>query len=133
VLEGLSPEDVRELCRFALVMEIPAHKVVLREGLVERELYVVLCGRFEVVMAGHKLAELGAGDVLGEVSFFQTPGERVATVRAVTPARVMVLERHFLERLLPDHPQLALRVLFNLARIVSGHLAVALRAYTNRI
>ena len=132
VFEGVSPEEVEALCRCALVMEIPAETIVMREGLVERELYVVLSGRFEVVLAGRRLGELGAGDVLGEISFFQTPGERVATVRAVTEGRVLVLERHFLDSLLTSHPGLVSRLLFNLGRIVSGHLAVALRADTAR-
>ncbi len=130
LLEGLTAGEVEALCRCGFVMEIPCDKVILREGLVERELYLVLTGRHEMRMADRKLAERGPGDVLGEVSFFREPGARVATVRSLTPGRVMVLERHFLQRLAPTHPQLASRVLFNLGRIVSGHLAMALEGRT---
>ena len=128
LLEGIPAEAVRALCSYGFIMEIPSDKVVMREGLVERELYLVLQGHYEVLMEDRAIAELAEGDVLGEVSFFQNAGERVATVRSLTPGRVMVLERHFVERLSMSHPELACRLLFNLGRILSSHLAMALRA-----
>jgi hypothetical protein len=131
LLEGLAVGDAEALCRTGFVMEIPAGKVVLREGLVERELYLALTGRYAIRMGGVCLAELGAGDVLGEVSFFQDPGRRVATVHSLTAGRVLVLERHFLERLVPAHPDVACRLLFNLGRILSRHLAMALEAHVH--
>ena len=129
LLEGLAADQVEALCRCGFVMEIPANKVVMRQGLVERDLYLALTGRYEILMEDLTLGELGAGDVLGEISFFQDPGKRVATVRSLTSGRVMVFDRNFLERLVPAHPEVACRVLFNLGRIVSGHLAMALQAY----
>lgn len=129
LLEGLTVEQAQVLCRCGFLMEVPADTVVMRQGLVERELYLALEGRYAILMEDLHLAELGPGDVLGEVSFFQEPGKRVATIRSLTPGRVMVLDRHFLERLLPAHAEVACRVLFNLGRIVSGHLAMALQAY----
>ena len=128
-LEGISASDAEVLCHSGFIMEIPTDKVVMREGLVERELYLVLRGEYEVRIEDKVLGVLGEGDVLGEVSFFNNPGERVATVRSLTPGRVMVLERHFLERLVPSHPELACRLLTNLGRILSRHLTIALRAY----
>ena len=129
LLEGVSVDEARVLCSCGFIMEIPADKVVMREGLVERELYLVLQGRYEVRMEDEEITVLAEGDVLGEVSFFQSPGERVATVRSLTPGRAMVLERHFVERLIPSHPELACRLLLNLGRILSSHLTMALRAY----
>ena len=128
-LKGLSDSEVEVLCHHGFIMEIPADKVVMREGLVERELYLVLRGEYEVQIDAKVLGVLSEGDVLGEVSFFNNPGERVATVRSLTPGRVMVLERHFLEHLIPSHPQLACRLLINLGRILSRHLTMALHAY----
>ena len=128
-LEGISASDAEVLCHCGFIMEIPTDKVVMREGLVERELYLVLCGEYEVRIEDKVLGVLGEGDVLGEVSFFNNPGERVATIRSLTPGRAMVLERHFLERLIPSHPELACRLLMNLGRILSRHLTMALRAY----
>ena len=128
-LEGISASDVEVLCHCGFIMEIPTDKVVMREGLVERELYLVLRGEYEVRIEDKVLGVLGEGDVLGEVSFFNNPGERVATIRSLTPGRAMVLERHFLERLIPSHPEVACRLLMNLGRILSRHLTMALRAY----
>ncbi len=127
LLEGISASDTEVLCHCGFIMEIPADKVVIREGLVERELYLVLRGEYEVRIGNRVLGVLGVGDVLGEMSFFDNPGERVVTVRSLTAGRVMVLERHFLEHLAPSHPRLASRLLMNLGRILSRHLAIALR------
>jgi hypothetical protein len=127
-LEGISASDAEVLCHCGFIMEIPIDKVVMREGLVERELYLILRGEYEVRIENNVLGVLGEGDVLGEVSFFNNPGERVATIRSLTPGRVMVLERHFLEHLIPSHPELACRLLTNLGRILSRHLTMALRA-----
>jgi predicted GNAT family N-acyltransferase len=132
LLDGLTEEEVCALCRHGFVMEIPAGKVVMRQGLVERELYLALTGHYEVRMEHLKLAELSTGDVLGEISFFQRPGRRVATVRSLTPGRVMVLDRHFVQRLSRTHPQITCRILYNLGRIVSGHLHMALQAHVDR-
>jgi hypothetical protein len=128
-LEGISASDAEVLCHCGFIMEIPTDKVVMRKGLVERELYLVLRGEYEVQIEDKVLGVLGEGDVLGEVSFFNNPGERVATIRSLTPGRAMVLERHFLERLIPSHPELACRLLMNLGRILSRHLTMVQRAY----
>ena len=129
LLEGISPSEVEALCHCGFIMEIPADKVVMREGLVERDLYLVLSGKFEVRIEDNVIGNLGVGDVLGEISFFNNPGERVATVRSLQPGRAMVLDRFFLERLIPSHSELACRLLLNLGRILSRHLTMALRAY----
>jgi len=128
-LEGISASDVEVLCHYGFIMEIPSDKVVMREGLVEQELYLVLRGEYEVQIEDKVLGVLGEGDVLGEVSFFNNPGERVVTIHSLTPGRAMVLDRHFLKRLIHSHPELACRLLTNLGRILSRHLAIALRTH----
>ena len=114
LLQDLTEEQARALCSCGFVLDVPEHKVVMRQGLVERELYLALTGRYELLMEDLAFAEL------------------VATVRSLTPGRAMVLDRNFLERLMPSQPEVACRVLFNLGRIVSGHLTMALRSHVEQ-
>ncbi|MCP4304968.1 MAG: GNAT family N-acetyltransferase, partial [bacterium] len=60
-LEGISASDAEVLCHCGFIMEIPTDKVVMREGLVERELYLVLRGEYEVRIEDKVLGVLGEG------------------------------------------------------------------------
>ena len=77
-------------------------------------LYIVQQGKVEVVVEDGggetRLAELGAGEVFGEMAVF-TKGPRSATVRACGKARVMSVDkRGFLKRIHED-PSLAFGIL----------------------
>ncbi len=66
---------------------------------------------------GGRVATLGAGDFVGEISLFeQTP--RTATVTAKTPLRFFVLTGKDFRRLLDHHPKVERKVLQALARRV---------------
>ena len=100
----------------------------MREGLVEKELFMVLEGSFEGRSADKRIAVMGPGEVFGEVSFFHDPGRRQFTVAALTAGRLLVLRRHVIEALMGSRPALASRLLFNLARILARRVASVLQA-----
>jgi CRP-like cAMP-binding protein len=63
---------------------------------------------------------MGPGEPLGELALFTPLGQRTANVRALTPARLFVLRRRFIERLLNDDPEVGARLMVNLARIMAS-------------
>ncbi len=120
------PEKVRkQLADNGAILRPPAGKTVTTQGHVEREIYVVLDGTFEVIRDGEAIAVLTRGDVFGEVAFFRDSGVRSASVCAVTDGAVMMLNRKFLDRIGKSDPQSAQTILFNLARTLSERLAVS--------
>ena len=75
---------------------------------------------------------MGKGEVFGEVSLFHDPGRRLFTVSALTPGRVLVLRHSLIRDLMASHPQLAGRLLFNLARILARRVARVLQRSAGR-
>lgn len=68
---------------------VPAGRVLVREGARNRQFVLVQEGMLEVVKHGTRVAELGAGDFVGELSLLGD-GTATATVTTVTDAVVWV-------------------------------------------
>ena len=82
----------------------------MREGATGRSLYQVISGRVEVqkeVQPGHSIhvAELGPGEVFGEMTLFQG-APRSATVRALEDSRLLRVDRAGVRELLERFAQL---------------------------
>ena len=91
----------------------------------ERELYVVLKGEVEVFRGDAPIARLGPGEVFGEMAFFRYEGKRSASVRAVTPSRIVTLRRKWIDDLARSNPEGARAILFNLARVLAERAVIA--------
>ena len=119
---GLSEGQRRAIIRGGLAIDVSAGDDAIVEGKTEQELYIVLEGEFEVVVDGHTVAVLEAGDVFGEMAFFADDHHRRATVRALGESRILSLKRSFWERLRRDDSDAAVTLLLNLGRILSERL-----------
>jgi CRP/FNR family transcriptional regulator, cyclic AMP receptor protein len=109
-----------------------AGDAVISAGAGDRSLYLILDGLLEVLVErgrrGYKrVASLGAGSVIGELSFFDG-GVRSALVRAVTAAEVAELSPEEFEALAAADPALARRLLFELGRVVARRLRTSQQA-----
>jgi len=122
-LDTLPQASVRKLAGKGFVMEVPAGRTVVRQDLVEREMFFILDGVFVVELGGKLIAQLHRGDVFGEIALLVEEGRRTATIRCLDPGRVLVLRRRFLDELMHDDPALAARILFNLSRTLAERLA----------
>ena len=85
-------------------------EAIVREGAIGRSLYQVITGRVEVlkeVQPGHTIhvAELGPGEVFGEMTLFQGL-PRSATVRALEDSRLLRVDRAGVRELLERDPDL---------------------------
>jgi CRP/FNR family transcriptional regulator, cyclic AMP receptor protein len=103
----------------------PGDAIVTAEAS-DQSLYLVLEGQLEVLAERGKrgyrrLASVGAGSVIGELSFFDGGG-RSALVRAVTPAVLAEMSRSEFDALATASPDLARRLLFDLGRILAQRL-----------
>jgi hypothetical protein len=82
--------------------KLPRRKLKQDERLVEQgdpgdELYLLLDGVLAAVVDGEEIAQIGPGAVLGEGAIVGE-GTRNATLRACTPARVVVIDPEHVER-----------------------------------
>jgi hypothetical protein len=73
------------------VRKLKEGQVLVEQGQVGRELYLLLDGVISVDVDGESLGDLGPGAILGERAIIEG-GRRTATLKAVTKARVAVAD-----------------------------------------
>lgn len=117
LFEGLSRKELVQLARLTDDVEIPAGRVLCREGDRGREFFVLIEGKVDVARNGRGVATLGAGDFVGEISLLE-PTPRTATVTAQTPLRFFVLTPKDFQQMLDENPGIERKVLRALARRV---------------
>jgi CRP-like cAMP-binding protein len=103
----------KELSRIAMLADLVDFKegeTLMTEGSRGAEFFVIVDGAAEVIKGGNRLAELGAGDWVGEIALLcDVP--RTATVVAGTPLETLVLTRQGFSALIHDVPSIGTKVL----------------------
>jgi CRP/FNR family transcriptional regulator, cyclic AMP receptor protein len=128
-LPEASDSDWSLLLRHCRRRRFDAGEAVISAGAISRSLYLVVDGTLEVLPQGAKrgigrpqrVITVGAGSVLGEMSFFDS-GQRSALVRAMTPVEVAELRLDDFDALAEEDPRLGLQILFDLGRILAQRL-----------
>ncbi len=83
-------EQLREVARLAERLHVQAGEVILREGRLGRELFVILSGTVGVTQLGGSVNTLGPGDFFGELAAIEAV-PRSATVTATTDLDVLII------------------------------------------
>jgi CRP/FNR family cyclic AMP-dependent transcriptional regulator len=112
---GLSRKELEHLAQLADDLEVPAGKVLTRQGDTGREFFVLMDGEVDVVRDGELLGTSGAGDFIGEISILEDM-PRTATVTAKTPVRLFVLTAQSFRSFVEEAPDVENKVLRTLAR-----------------
>jgi CRP/FNR family cyclic AMP-dependent transcriptional regulator len=110
LFSSVSANGLRSIIHAATEVDVPAGKVLVREGENGREMYVILRGTADVTKGGRKLRELIPGDFFGEMAFL-APAPRTATVTARSDVRVMVLDARAMGAVVEREPVVARRLL----------------------
>jgi voltage-gated potassium channel len=87
-----SPAELELVGRAAVPRHAAAGDVLVREGELGDELFVIVDGRVAVTLATAPIAELGPNDFFGEMALVDG-GERTATVQALTDLDLLVVSR----------------------------------------
>jgi CRP-like cAMP-binding protein len=93
---------------------VEAGHTLFVEGAPSGNLYVILNGSAVVRKNGRRIATVGPGDVVGELSVI-LGGPRTATVQAETPIEWLVLDRASLRQAISEVPGLAWNILTSVA------------------
>ena len=116
---GLNDEQVEKLFAIGDQLHFDQDDVILKEGTLNSNLYIILKGAARIVLANDseesmELIEVGDGEVLGEVSLL-IDAPHAATVTAIEPTDVIQIERDSLLELTEEAPELAAQVWHQLA------------------
>jgi CRP-like cAMP-binding protein len=113
-------KQLQEIGRVATELDLPAGKVLARQGEFGFEMFILLEGTASVTRDGRRVATLGAGDVVGELAVI-SGCPRNATVVAETKLRILDFNHAGLDQLLDDIPGLAKHLLYEVtARLIEA-------------
>lgn len=114
LFSGLSKKELGEIARFVTEVEISPRQYLAMEGETGREVMVILAGTATVRKKGRKVAELGAGDVVGEMSLL-TNLPRNATVKTNTFVAALVMDPREFDAVMAAQPKVAVKILRTVA------------------
>ena len=115
MFRALSAKQLQTLGKQAETVGVGIGHELVREGDRGTEFFVVLAGEVSVVSGGTEVAVLKEGDFFGELALLD-PAPRDATVTALSPVEVLVIDVRRFTPLLEDVPQLAQQIMVGLAR-----------------
>lgn len=111
---GLDRHHIERLGMLTEEVDVPAGKVLIRQGEHGDDMMVIVSGEASVDRDGARINQLGPGEFFGEIALV-AGGPRTATVTAQTPTRLLVLNRRDFHALMDEFPAVATKVLLTLA------------------
>jgi CRP/FNR family cyclic AMP-dependent transcriptional regulator len=114
LFRGLDPDQLTAVAETATEIDVPAGRVIARQGEIGTGFFIIVEGHVRVVRDAKTLATLGPGEFFGELSVLDRL-PRVAQVVATSPTRCLAVASWDFERVLLEHPALALAILRELA------------------
>jgi uridine kinase len=110
LLRGIAPDRIAVFHSYTDLLEVPAGTSIMHEGEETSELYILLEGEAQIERKGVDLGHLGPGDHFGELGLI-AGRPRAASIRALSPLRLVRLTRDRFDQFASDHPALALSLL----------------------
>jgi CRP/FNR family transcriptional regulator, cyclic AMP receptor protein len=114
LFELCSKRDLRRIAALAVERDVDEGSELIREGEPGTEFFVVVDGEVEVRRRGRRIARLGPGSYVGEISLLSR-SPRTATVVATTDLHVLAIAGRDFVELLDAIPELWLKVARTLA------------------
>ncbi len=119
LFEGCSRRQRREVDRLMTGIVVPAGTVLMQQGELGRECFIVCSGTVEIRRDGKAIHESGPGELVGEAALLTDGHVRTASAVATTDCRVLVLSRREFDELGRRLPPVWVRI----NKIAVRHLA----------
>jgi voltage-gated potassium channel len=108
LFSSLNATEIAEVMTMLRAQKVDRGTVIARRGEPAHAMYLIADGEVEIRLQ-HKHLRLGAGQFFGEISVLRH-ARRSATVMAVMPTRLLVLDAFDLHGLMDRQPELAARI-----------------------
>ena len=141
IFEGLHRHDLGRLLGIMYAKTYPAGEVVFQEGDAGRALFIVESGEVVIVKAAHAapahtedviLARVGPGGFFGEMALLEEL-PRSATVKTTQESVLHFMYKVKLDAFMDKHPRIGVKVLRNLAKVLSSRLRVTSDSYVRHL
>jgi CRP-like cAMP-binding protein len=117
LFSGFDRRRMERLGMLADEVDVPAGKVLMRQGESGSDMMVVVRGSVAVERDGNRLNTLGPGDFFGEIALVDG-GPRTATVTAAEPTTLLVISHRDFHSMMDEFPEVASQVMNALANRV---------------
>jgi CRP-like cAMP-binding protein len=114
LFSACSQRDLTRIAALTDEVEVPAGRVLMRQGDPGREAFVIADGWAKATIRGKRSAKLGPGDCFGEMALLHS-APRSATVTAEADMRLFVLGSREFSELIETVPGVGRRVIAALA------------------
>ncbi len=114
LFKGLSKKDLDAVARRADEVAVTEGTVLAEQGTMGNEFYLILQGSAAVRRNRRRIATLGQGDFLGEMSLLDGRA-RSATVVALEDSVLLVMHRRDFSALLDEVPRMARKMLVGMS------------------
>lgn len=125
LFEGMTDYQVRKAILISELHEFGAGELLIEQGSIGRNMYLILSGEAEVVRRdGDKskhIASLCPGQVFGEIGFIRET-KRTADVRALTPVSVLRFDFEKIRKDLKFFPRIVAKINYNISCILGERL-----------
>ena len=108
--KGFTDHELRRVAELAEELDAETGAELTDQGRPGQEAYVILDGRAGVYIGGAQKAEVGPGDLIGEMALIDHR-PRIATVRALTPMKLLAFDTERFRRLLDEMPKAQVKVM----------------------
>jgi CRP/FNR family transcriptional regulator, cyclic AMP receptor protein len=128
-LSSFSTEDWKKFLAFTVTEIYRPNVEVVKLFDVDCSLYIILQGEFDVIIPANnssediKITSLSAGEIFGELSFFDGK-PRSASVVSTTDSEVLKVSQHHFQQFFCFEPFLAKTFLIDLGRILANRLRI---------
>lgn len=102
--EGFSSSDLDQIRSMAEDVSAEAGAILMEQGDVGQEMFVLCSGQASVIVAGHPVATVGPGSTLGEMALLELR-PRSATVKAMTDLELLSFDNKRFHELLETLPE----------------------------
>ena len=111
---GCSKAELGKIAMIADEIDLSTGKVMIREGEIGHQFYVLIEGSVDVTQKGRKLPIRGGREFFGEIALL-SDSPTTATVTASSAIHALVIMRHSFRALLAASPEIQMKVLRALA------------------
>jgi CRP-like cAMP-binding protein len=114
LFSGCSRSERKLIEHVAKEVDFPAGHVILDEGEVGLAFYLIVRGKVAVLSKGRKTAELGPGQIFGEIALLDRL-PRTAACRALTDVTLLELKQRDFDKVLKKSPNITRKLLTAMA------------------
>ena len=114
LFKGADKEAIEHLASAADEVTVDTGHTLISQGRHHQEMYVLESGAATVEIDGSPVAEVTAGEFVGELGYF-TKAPASATVKTVAESTLLVIPYNRFEQILDDNPKMVRAIVTELA------------------